>query len=265
MGTRTAYEPGTFCWANHSTPDLAGAKRYYGELFGWGFDDRTNDGDGFWMARRHGENVAALYPREEQERAQGLPPHWNNYVSVADADASAARAVELGGAVTEGPFDVSDAGRTAVLTDPTGAMFWVWQPRAHIGAGRVNDAGCLVWNELRTDDPERTLAFYSALFDWSFEQRDPTDGGAYWVISNRAAGGGRNGGVRQVSTHDVPDAARAWIPYFTVDSVAVTAEAAAASGGSVHRGLGRPDADATARIEDPTGAAFGLYQGPVNN
>lgn len=262
MGTRTEHPPGTFCWVNHSTPDLAGATSYYGALFGWEFEDRTNGGQGFWMARRHGTNVAALYPREEQERAQGLPPHWNNYVSVADTDIFAARAVELGGTVAEGPFDVSDAGRTAVLIDPTGAMFWIWQPRAHIGAGRVNDPGCLVWNELSVADPERALAFYSTLFGWTFERHDLAHGGAYWVISN--PGSGRNGGVREVATGDAPDSARAWIPYFAVESVDVTAAAATAAGSEVHRGPGRPDADALARIEDPTGAVHGLYQGPVD-
>src|SRR5690606_27005213 len=111
--------------------DPDAARRFYAALFGWDYDDRTEDGGGFWMARRYGANVAAIYEREEQERAHDLPPHWNNYVSVVDADAAAARAVELGGAVFDGPFDVSDAGRTAVLLDPAGAMFWVWQPRKH--------------------------------------------------------------------------------------------------------------------------------------
>ncbi|WP_420113110.1 VOC family protein [Pseudactinotalea sp.] len=263
MGTRTGYAPGTFCWANHSTPDLNAAKSYYGGLFGWGYDDRT--GDGFWMARKGDQNVAALYPLDDQEHAQGIPPHWNNYVSVVDADAAAARATELGGTVVEGPYDVSDAGRTAVLNDPEGAMFWVWQPRAHIGAGRVNESGCLTWNELRTAEPERVLLFYADLFGWSFEQVDRTAGGGYWEISTPAAGGRRNGGVRQLPSADaLSSATYSWIPYYAVESVLATTEAARAAGGRVHAGQGRPDADATATIEDPTGAVVGLYQGPLD-
>lgn len=93
MGERSKYGPGTFCWINLSTPDPDGARRFYGELFGWDYDDRAS---GFLMARRYGANVAAIYEREEQERAQGLPPHWNNYVTVSDTDAAADRARDLG-------------------------------------------------------------------------------------------------------------------------------------------------------------------------
>ena len=203
MGTRTEYGPATFCWVNLSTPDPAQARRFYGEVFGWHYEDRT--ADGFWFARKHGANVAAIYPRDEQERAHGLPPHWNNYVNVSDADAAVARALELGGAVFDGPFDVSDAGRTAVLLDPTGAMFWVWQPRAHIGAGHVNDVGSLTWNELGTDDPERAITFYSALFGWHFQPRNSGADPAYWVIANPAAAGGRNGGLREAAGGEHPD------------------------------------------------------------
>lgn len=257
MGTRKEYGPATFCWVNLSTPDPAQARRFYGEVFGWHYEDRT--ADGFWFARKHGANVAAIYPRDEQERAHGLPPHWNNYVNVSDADAAVARALELGGAVFDGPFDVSDAGRTAVLLDPTGAMFWVWQPRAHIGAGHVNDVGSLTWNELGTDDPERAITFYSALFGWHFQPRNSGADPAYWVIANPAAAGGRNGGLRETAGRTPT-----WIPFFAVDSAATAAQTAAASSGSVQRGAGRPDADAIARVADPTGAAFGLYQGPVD-
>ena len=227
MGARSGYGPGTFCWANLSSTDPEAARRFYGELFGWSYDDRTGDDGGFWMARRYGANVAAIYRREEQERAQGLPPHWNNYVSVSDAGAAAAHARELGGTVFEEPFDVSDAGRTAVIIDPAGAMFWVWQPRAHIGAGHVNDVGCLTWNELYTNDAERAIEFYSSLFGWGFERVDTGDAEpTSWLIGNDAAAEGRNGGMRKLAD---PDAEPIWIPHFRVDSATSTARTRASA------------------------------------
>ena len=262
MGTRTEYGPDTFCWVNLSTPDPGGARRFYGALLGWDFLDGTGDG-GFWFARRYGANVAAIYPLEEQERARGLQPHWNNYVNVTDVDAAAERAVDLGGSVWDGPFDVTDAGRTAVLLDPTGAMFWVWQPKAHIGAGHVNDPGCLTWNELDTRDPERAIAFYSELFGWTFDPSASKDGRPNWVIRNPAAAGGRNGGLRAPSKENGGHEP-AWIPFFTVESAAAALRTAVTSGGRHYEGAGRPDADATARLTDPYGASFGLFQGVVD-
>lgn len=262
MGTRTNYGSGTFCWINLSSTDVAAARHFYAELLGWEYDER----DGFSMARRYDANVAAIYEREEQERAQGLPPHWNNYVSVDDADATAARADELGGSVVEGPFDVTDAGRTAVIIDPTGAMFWVWQPRAHIGAGHVNDAGCLTWNELATRDPERAIQFYTSLFGWKFERADSGDGAWYWLIGSSTAANGRNGGMRELSAEEPqPHGSRMWMPFFTVTSAASATDTATALGGSVPYGPARVGAGTTAVVNDPTGAVFGVYEGEVDS
>src|SRR6266513_1340550 len=113
MGERTSYPPGTFSWVDLGTTDADGAKVFYGNLLGWEFED----------------------------------------MPVADADATAARAAELGATVISQPFDVLEAGRMAVLQDPTGAVFAIWQPRQSIGAQLVNDAGALTMNQLNTSDP----------------------------------------------------------------------------------------------------------------
>lgn len=141
MGTRAKYEPGTFSWVDLTTTDRDAAKRFYSELLGWEYDDQPSEGGVYSMARRYDTNVAALYDQQESERAQGVPPHWNNYVTTDDADRAAAQVKQLGGSVLLEPFDVFDAGRMAVIADPTGAVFSVWQPRQNIGAGHVNDAG----------------------------------------------------------------------------------------------------------------------------
>ena len=265
MGTRTEYEPGTFCWVNMSATDLDAAKRFYAGLFGWHYDDQPNNGGTFAMARRHHANVAALYPREEREQAHGPPSHWNNYVSVSDADDTASRAQALGGTVLDEPYDVADAGRTAVLADPTGAVFWVWQPRKHIGAGRVNDAGCFTWNELGTTDVRRAAAFYSGLFGWRFEQVDTGGGPDYWTIGHDGAAMGRNGGMRELTARErAADVHPHWMPYFTVDSAAAAAGKARDTGGSVLHGPA-PAGGTVAVLEEPTGAVFAVFEGEVDN
>jgi predicted enzyme related to lactoylglutathione lyase len=155
MGERTGYTPGTFSWAELSTSEPDGAKRFYAALFGWDYDDRPiPDGSVYTMARRDGKEAAALYAARE-----GMPTAWATYVTVESADATAARARELGATVLAEPFDVLKAGRMAVIQDPTGAIVSVWEPRESIGATVVNGPGTLTLTQLNTPDPEAAAAF----------------------------------------------------------------------------------------------------------
>ena len=95
-----------------------------------------------------------------------MPPLWNSYVTVDSADAAADRAQKLGATVHAPPFDVMDVGRMAVIQDPQGAFFMVWEPKHHIGASVVNAAGALSWNELATPDIDASAKFYGELFGW---------------------------------------------------------------------------------------------------
>src|SRR3954466_4352156 len=151
MGERTSHAPGTFSWADLGTSDADGAKVFYGGLLGWEFEDMpVPEAPPYSMATIGGRTVAALYAMRDEQ----APPAWLSYVTVEDPEAIAVRATDLGGRVISEPFDVMEAGRMAVLQDPTGAVFAVWQPRANIGAELVNDVGALCLNQLNTSEPE---------------------------------------------------------------------------------------------------------------
>jgi predicted enzyme related to lactoylglutathione lyase len=145
MGERTEYTPGTFCWVELTTTDQSAAKSFYGGLLGWEANDRpVGDGDYVYsMMQVDGKNVGAIATQPDQQREAGVPPTWSSYVSVENADATAERAKELGATVHAPPFDVMDVGRMAVIQDPQGAMFELWQPKAHFGAALVNAPGAL--------------------------------------------------------------------------------------------------------------------------
>src|SRR5436305_49235 len=137
MGERTGYAPGAFSWVDLGTSDGDGAKVFYGGLLGWEFEDMpVPDSPPYSMATIGGRRVAAVYAKRDEQ----LPSAWLSYVTVEDADATAARAAELGGTVMSEPFEVLQAGRMAVLQDPAGAVFAIWQARATIGAELVNVA-----------------------------------------------------------------------------------------------------------------------------
>jgi predicted enzyme related to lactoylglutathione lyase len=108
--------------------------------------------------------VAAVSSPPEEAPAQAV---WNTYIWVEDADEASAKAREAGGSVLSEPFDVLDAGRMAVLADPEGAVFCVWQARQHRGARIVNEPGSLNFNVLNTRDPAAAKRFYGAVFGWT--------------------------------------------------------------------------------------------------
>jgi len=138
---------GSPAWVDLATTDPGNARDFYTGLFGWDVEDADAGGGAVYtLCRLDGAVVCGLFEMPEAMRATGVPPNWTSYVTVEDAGAAAARAAALGGTVVDDAFDVLDAGRMAVLQDPLGAVFAVWQPRARIGADRVNDVGCLCMN-----------------------------------------------------------------------------------------------------------------------
>lgn len=233
-----SYDPGSFCWAGLATSDPAGARRFYADLFGWEAETLPAS---CTLLRSNGEDVAILYEQMPQARAAGDAPHWTCFVSVADADATAARAAELGGATVFGePFDVPGAGRVAAIRDPTGAIVSLWQPAVRIG-------GAPCWNELATPDVERAMSFYGELLGWEY---DTQAGGSSTIVS----AGRPNGGIREQATHERGSPPH-WIPYFAVDDVEAAARRATAAGGSRRAAM---------RLADPQGAEFFVYRGETH-
>jgi predicted enzyme related to lactoylglutathione lyase len=165
MPERDRYIPGVPCWVDTSQPDPEAALPFYGGVFGWEFEDMMPPGsDGkYFVARLRGGDVAAVGSIPE-----GAPQmaSWNTYVWVESADETAAKAVEAGGKALMEPFDVMDAGRMAVIADPEGAAFCVWQARQHRGAQIVNEPGSLNFNGLNTRDASGAKRFYGSVFGW---------------------------------------------------------------------------------------------------
>ena len=254
MGKWETYEPGTFCWADLSTPDADGAKAFYGGLLGWEFRDDEFPGGVYTMCHLQGDAVAALVQQDEQ------PAHWNNYVSVESADEAATRAKQLGAKVIEEPFDVMEFGRMALLSDPGGAMVCVWEPREHIGAGRVNDLGCMSWNELQTCNSGAAGDFYSAVFGWEIEPIQDDGNVVYTTVKNA---GNQNGGFMPLS-EEHGDAPSFWLPYFTVPSRDDAIEQARELGGAVLAGPLDLPSGKIAVIGDPQGAAFAIFEGETD-
>ena len=114
---------------------------------------------------------------------EGYPPYWMIYIAVENADAAVAKRSRLGGKILAPAFDVTDAGRMAVVQDPTGAIFCSWQPNKNTGIGVADVHGTLCWADLSTPDAKRASDFYSDLFGWQLVT-DPKDPSGYLHIKN---------------------------------------------------------------------------------
>ena len=261
MGKRESYAPGTFSWVDLTTTDAEGAKAFYRELFGWEADDMpAGEGMTYTMLRVGDDYVGGLSEMDAGQRAAGVPPSWLSYVSVEDADAAAARAREAGGTVRGEAFDVLDAGRMALIEDPQGATVAAWEPHRHAGAGRVNDPGCLTWNDLRTGDPRPAADFYASVFGWEMEPIEQDGTLVYVTIKNA---GSSNGGIMpsQNGGGDRPY----WLPYFTVPSTEDALAKAAELGGEVLAGPMDIGEGKISVLRDPQGAVFAIYEGETDD
>jgi predicted enzyme related to lactoylglutathione lyase len=258
MGERTQYAPGTFIWADLATTDQAAAKAFYGSLFDWQAEDMpVGEGAVYSMMSRDGKVVGAVAPQQESQREAGVPPLWNSYISVDSADATAQRASELGATVMAPPFDVMESGRMAVIADPQGAVFMIWEKRDHFGAALVNAPGALCWNELASPDPQASADFYAALFGWAIT---PMEGMpmAYFVIMNgERSNGGITAAPEGVPTH--------WLVYFATEEIDAGVAKAQDLGGTKLSGPHDIGIAKFAVIADPQGATFALYAGQLED
>jgi len=249
MPERSEYLPGTFSWIDCATTDQEGAKAFYSSLFGWSFMDMpVPEGGTYSMAMLKDKPVAGLFTKPPEMPA---PPHWSSYVSVEDADATAARAKELGGQLLAEPFDVMDAGRMAVIQDGEGAVVSIWQPKQNTGAGLVNEHGTLCWNELMSNDPEAAQTFYTALFSWTPEPFQDN----YTIMNVNDRG---NGGIMKIGP-EMGEIPPHWGVIFASDDVDARVELVTGAGGSVIvPAFDTPPVGRVAVVADPQGAAFSM-------
>lgn len=251
------YSPGTFCWVDLATTDAGAAKKFYTELFGWEFNDMPVGEDMVYtMLTLNGKDVGALYQMPPDMTAQGVPPHWLSYASVANADESAEKAKSFGATLMKEPFDVFDAGRMAVIQDPAGAVFAIWQPVNHPGSGVVNLPSSFCWNELLTNDVPKAGDFYANLFGWN---RDVQNFGPmeYTMFTN----GERPAGGMFAIQPEMGNIPPHWLVYFAVDDCNARTQKANDLGAKTLKppddipGIGRFSV-----LMDPQGAAFALIK-----
>jgi hypothetical protein len=257
MSLMTEYQHGQFSWVDLMAHDMEAAREFYGELFGWTSTTMdTQGGPPYAQFELDGKSVAGIGQMPDAMKSQGVPPIWNSYINVDDAEAITKKAEELGAEITMPLMKVVEAGWLTYIQDPTGGNVGVWQKIQHFGAQLANDPGAFCWNELATKDVDKACAFYADLLGWEYEE-NPGSPTKYYIIKNQ---GRMNGGIMQMDEKwgDLPTN---WGVYFSVEDVDTTAENATLLGGSVVAPpFDVPEVGRIGVVADAQGAVFSIIK-----
>jgi predicted enzyme related to lactoylglutathione lyase len=261
VSERSEYKPGEFCWVDLSTTDTDAAAEYYTELLGCeavaaGPVEETG-GYGFFM---QGDKEIAGYGPVQ---AEGQPPAWSSYITVTDADATAEKVREAGGAVVAGPMDLpAESGRMAFCQDPEGAFFGAMQQKQHHGAELVNEVGTWTWNQLGTRDLEGAKRFYGSVFGWDATQSElATPEMPYWMwqVEGQRWEEGLAGMI--VMGAEMPaDAPAHWMVYLAVPDADAAVAMTRERGGSVIAEPQEIPVGRLAVLTDPQEAVVSIIQ-----
>jgi predicted enzyme related to lactoylglutathione lyase len=252
MTTYTSAKPaGTPTWVDLISPNIDTARAFYHALFGWDYVVAPEHG-GYITARLGNWRAAGIVGN--QPAAVPAPATWNLSFASDNAQADAARAVELGAKVVAPAMAVGPLGSMAVLIDPTGAAFGFWQAGSHIGSEVSDEPGAATWYELYSTDAKKARDFYTALLHAS---ADPMPGGMeYYVLKH---GDKPLGGIMQIQS-SWGDFRPQWMTYFAVANADEAVAAAVRSGGKAMSKVDDSPFGRLAALADPAGAYFKVLQ-----
>lgn len=257
MGIRDSYENGVFSWVDLLTTDPEAAKAFYSQLFNWKFQDMpVPDAPPYSMAFKNERSVAALFLMPEDMRSQNIPPYWQSYINVEDLDASVKKCEAHGATIIDPPCDIMEAGRMAIIKDPTEAMVILWQAKEHIGAGLVNEVNTFCWAELQTRGADKAVEFYKSVFGWDVEVDDKPP--FYMTCSVK---GHYNCGIFDMDKVNLPaNIPSHWAVYFNVENLDNSLELVKDLGGKALIDPVEIDPGRFATISDPQGAVVTLME-----
>jgi hypothetical protein len=235
---------------------MAATQEFYRALFGWEFRPGPQPLGPYVRAVLRGYEVAGIGQLPPDRH---LPIAWTPYLGSDDVDATAEQVRSCGGTVGVGPLDAANAGRLAIASDPTGAVFGIWQAAEHLGTGLTGVPGTPVWNELLTYDTASVAKFYQTVFGY---EEEPVVSADFDYVTLHSEGR-PVAGIHGVG-HALPrDRGPHWMTYFQVTDVDETAERVTELGGHVVRPVCRTALGRMVTVTDPEGATFSVVS-PVD-
>ncbi|MEV5176023.1 VOC family protein [Streptomyces flaveolus] len=247
--------PGTPCWVSLMVHALDTTEEFYGELFGWEFLPGPQQLGPYVRALLDGREVAGMGQLSPDRR---LPVAWTPYFASDDVDQTADTVRLCGGTLAVGPLDAAEAGRMAIASDPSGAVFGIWQGSAQLGTSITGVPGTPVWNELVTFETESVAKFYESVFGY---EEEPVVSADFDYLTLRLDGR-PVAGLHGVG-HGLPrDRGPYWRTYFEVADLAETLRQVTGLGGRILKPAHDSPHGRLATVADPEGAEFTVIQDP---
>ncbi|WP_449353389.1 VOC family protein [Streptomyces shaanxiensis] len=234
---------------------MAATQEFYGALFGWEFVPGPQQLGPYVRALLDGQEVAGIGQLPPDRH---LPVAWTPYLASEDIDLTAETVRLCGGTVGVGPLDAGDAGRLVIGSDPSGAVFGVWQAAAHLGTSVAGVPGTPAWHELLTFETVSVTKFYETVFGLEGEPVVSAD----FDYVTLHAGGRPVAGLHGVG-HALPrDRGPHWMTYFEVSDADAATRLLVDLGGHVLRPPHDSPHGRVATVADPEGARFSLIENP---
>ena len=170
--TPRSYPHGVPSWIDLEVHDVDAALAFYGNLFGWRFEEKLPPEvpGRYVVASQDGTDATAVAAIATPDEGFDGEVAWHTYLAVDDIAAAAAQVAELGGIVSSPPETVGPpgqpAGQMARIVDPQGAPSRLWQAGTRLGAQAVNAPGTWNFSNLLTPDVDTALRFYGPLLGW---------------------------------------------------------------------------------------------------
>jgi predicted enzyme related to lactoylglutathione lyase len=219
-----------FVWHDLNTKDLAGSKRFYGEIFNWKFE-----GDDYLHIKAGDQMIGGIRQMTAQEQQ---PTSWLGYIGVDDVAGTVAKITAAKGRVYMPPQTMDNVGTFAVTADPSGAAFAPWKsarPGEDAERTGMPKPFTFSWDELVTTDPAAASSFYAQVFGWEPQAMD-MGGGMTYTLFNRPGVKNENGDqVAAGGMMKSPPGVQAsfWLPYVAADNTDQLCERATRLGAQV--------------------------------
>ncbi|MEV8536268.1 VOC family protein [Streptomyces sp. NPDC051211] len=240
-------------------PDQQAAIDFYCDLFGWQGEVGPPETGGYAVCELKGKPVAGIMAAMNPDGStpDPMPPAvWTTYLATDSVDSAVEASTAAGGKTVMGPVDVMDLGRMAVLSDPTGAVFGLWEAREFFGAGIVNEHGALIWNELSTGDPDAAAAYYRKVLPITTAPSAIEGAEDYTELKVEGRGVGGMMNLDNLPPGTPPN----WLAYFNVDDPDSVVAAAERAGGNVLMPAFDMVAGRMAVLSDPQGGVFAVIR-----
>jgi len=240
---------GDFVWSDLSAyrPDTAIA--FYRSVFGWDFVETAGtDNVPYHIAKMADRECAGLFEMPRMFQEMKLPSFWMSYIQVDEFDTAVDTAGSSGGKIELGPVEFDSASKIALIRDPLGAGFTVYEGSGLTPRPTSPKPGEMAWNALHVSKAEMAIPFYRALFGWSIVEDDKIEGQHHVIGAN----GAPISEIRERGTED-RGGFEYWAVTFAVEDLSDACVRARQAGGEVGLSM---DGLSITPIYDPDGACF---------